>query len=102
MAPPDSFEIFINEQRAELQFYRITLSAFLVRLLVSNPATAEERLQDLKSSVLGMIGRIKTDPQDQGGNRMKQLCGMRGEKFFAELEEALLGARSRMGELGKH
>jgi hypothetical protein len=78
----DSLEIFINEQRAELAFYRILMSGFLIRLLGASPALAEERLQEFKNSTLATIGRIQSDPSDQGSERMKQMTAMRAEKIF--------------------
>jgi hypothetical protein len=105
VAPPDSLEIFINEQRADIAFFRIMLSGFLVRLFGSTPHVAEERLQALKDATLATIGRIQpdpSDPSDQGTERMKQMIGMRAEKFFAELEEAYSGARNIMGQSGRN
>jgi hypothetical protein len=60
--PIDSFEIFLNENTADLQVFRITLTTLILRLVGQNPPTALAGVRDLKSSVLGAIGRIKTDP----------------------------------------
>ncbi len=87
----DPAEVFLNEQRADLQVFRVTLTVFILRLLGGNPATAEERLSDLKGAVLGALNRIQVDPEEHLEERMKQMTIMRGEKFFQELEE-LIGA----------
>jgi hypothetical protein len=87
----DPIEVFLNEQRADLQVFRVTLTVFIIRLLGANPATAEERLSDLKGAVLGALNRIEADPSEHLEERMKQMTIMRGEKFFLELEE-LIGA----------
>ncbi len=99
---PDSFEIFINEHRADLACFRIILMTFLVRILAANPATAQERLQDLKSTVLGAVGRIEVDPQQEGSERMKQMIAMRTEKFLLELEEVIAGAQNIWGQTGRN
>jgi hypothetical protein len=87
----DPIEVFLNEQRADLQVFRVTLTVFLIRLLGTNPATAEARLSDLKGAVLGALSRTEVDPSEELEDRMKQMTIMRGEKFFVELEE-LIGA----------
>jgi hypothetical protein len=94
---PDPLEIFINEQRADLAVFRITLTMFILRLVGQHPPTAEGRLLDLKKLVLDAIGRIKPDPGDQGEERMKQMTAMRAEKFFVELEEVVSETLRRMG-----
>jgi hypothetical protein len=38
---PDSFEIFLNENTADLQVFRITLAALLLRLVGADPPTAK-------------------------------------------------------------
>ena len=50
---PDSFEIFLNENTADLQVFRITLAALLLRLVGADPPTAKAKMQDLKNSVMG-------------------------------------------------
>jgi hypothetical protein len=93
---PDPVEIFVNEQRADLAVFRVTLSMFLLHLVGADPPTAKERLQGLKRSVMGAIGRTKTDPSMPGDERMKQMTAMRAEKFFLELEEVLSQTLKRM------
>jgi hypothetical protein len=99
---PDSFEIFINEHRADLACFRIILQTFLVRILVANPATAEERLQDLKSTVMGAVERIQDEPGDQGSQRMRHMTAMRAEKFLLELEEVISEAQRIWEQRGKN
>jgi hypothetical protein len=95
--PIDSFEISLNENTADLQVFRITLTTLILRLVGQNPATALEGVQDLKSSVMGAIGRIQTDPLEDGSDRMKQMTSMRADKFFLELEVVVSEAQKRMG-----
>jgi hypothetical protein len=99
---PDSFEVFVNEQRADIAFFRIMLTIFLVRVIAANPATAEERLQDLKTTVLAAIDRMQADPADAGEVRWKHMVMMRGEKFLGELEEVIFQARTKTGETGRN
>jgi hypothetical protein len=100
-APIDSFEVLFNEQRAELAVFRITLTMFILRLVGANPPTADARIQDLKSSVIGAIGRIKPDHGEQGQERMKQMTAMRADKFFLELEEVVSETLRKMAEMEK-
>lgn len=94
---PDSLEIFINEQRADLTVLRLTLSMFILHLAGVDPPTARERLQELKSSVIGAIASIQTNPAIPGDERMKQMTSMRAERFFLELEGVVAENLSRMG-----
>jgi hypothetical protein len=95
--PIDSFEIFLNENTADLQVFRITLTTLILRLVGQNPPTALVGVHDLKSAVLGAIGRIKIDPAKAGPDRMKQMTSMRADKFFLELEEVVSETQRKMG-----
>jgi hypothetical protein len=94
---PDSLEIFINEQRADLTVLRLTLSMFILHLAGVDPPTARERLQELKNSVIGAIASIETNPTIPGDERMKQMTSMRAERFFLELEGVVSENLNRMG-----
>lgn len=83
---PDQMEIFINEQRADIAFFRILLTIFMLRVIAANPDGAEERLQSLKKSAMDAIGRMPADQAKAGEVRWKGMVEMRGSKFFAELE----------------
>jgi hypothetical protein len=74
---------------------------FILHLVGAHPPSAEERLQGLKNSVMGAIGRIKPEPGVQGEERMKQMTAMRAEKFFLELEEVVSETLRRMAETDK-
>ncbi len=95
--PVDPIEIFLNEQRADLAAFRIILTVFLLRLVGQNPPTARERVADLKKTVLDAAGRIEADPAEPHSERMKQMIGMRAEKFFVELEEVVSATLDKMG-----
>jgi hypothetical protein len=97
---PDSFEIFLKQNTADLQVFRITLAALLLRLVGAHPPTAKAKMQDLKNSVMGAIGRIETDPKIPGSERIKQMTAMRAEKFFLELEEVVPENLKKMGSSG--
>jgi hypothetical protein len=101
-APTDSFEIFINEQRADIAFFRIMLTVLLVRLIGATPALAEERLRDIKTTVTDAIGRMQANPAESGEIRWKHLVAMRGDKFFVELEELFHQVRTMTGEAGRN
>ena len=95
--PIDSFEIFLNENTADLQVFRITLTTLILRLAGQHPPTAPAALRDLKGAVMGAIGRIETDPSEEGSDRMKQMTSMRADKFFLEMEEIVSETMKRMG-----
>jgi hypothetical protein len=57
-------------------------------------------VQGLKTSVMGAIGRIKTDLSVPGDERMKQMTAMRADKFFVELEEVVSATLNKMGLTG--
>lgn len=97
VAPIDSFEIFLNENTADLQVFRITLTTLILRLVGQNPPTALAGVRDLKNAVTGAIGRIKVEPSEVGSDRMKQMTAMRADKFFLELEVVVSDTLKRMG-----
>src|SRR5471030_392365 len=53
----DSLEVFINEQRADIELHRILLMMFFARIIGASPVGAEERLQDLKTSTMGVVAK---------------------------------------------
>lgn len=99
----EQMEILWNEQRADVAFFRIMLTTFLLRVVIgTNPAQAEERLQELQNGVMDVVARMQASPADQGENRMKQLVSMRAEHFFLDLKEVLSQTRSKTGEAGRN
>jgi hypothetical protein len=90
---PDSLEVFINEQRADIELHRILLTMFFARIIGANPAGAEERLQDLKSSTMGVV--LKAAQSSPDDTRMSDLLKIRAEKFLTELEAIIFQARAR-------
>lgn len=96
------FELFVNEQRAELKMLRVILQTFLIRTIAADPSLAEERLRDLKESVTGALGRMQTDANDAGTERFKQLTVRTGEEFFEEIEQTLSQVRNTRGESGRN
>lgn len=99
---PDSLEVFINEQRAEVAFVKIIMQVVMVRLIASDPATAEERLLDLKTTVMAAVNRMPANPSDQGEVRWKHLVAMRGEQFFGDMEAVIHQARTKTGDAGRN
>lgn len=95
--PLDSFEIFLNENTADLQVFRITLTTLILRLVGQNPPTALAGVHDLKGAVMGAIDRIKVDHLEAGSDRMKQMTSLRAERFFLELEDVVSETMKRMG-----
>ena len=83
------FELFINEQSADLSVFRLTLQILLLRFF-ANTGEAEALLADLKNSVLAALERTELDPRAHSDTeRHKQLTMMRGDLFFQEMEEAI-------------
>jgi hypothetical protein len=89
----DSLEVFINEQRADIELHRILLTMFLARIIGSNPVGAEERLQDLKNQTMAVVAKVA--PTSPGEARMGDLLKDRAEKFLTELEAIIFQARTR-------
>lgn len=93
MAKPDSLEVFINEQRADIELHRILLMMFFARVIGANPVGAEERMQELKSSTMGVVTRFVQQSPD---SRFADLLQDRSEKFLTELEAIIFQARTRV------
>ena len=95
----DKLELYFNKQVAEITVLRVILQSMMTHLFAANPEMAEERLQEWKSDVIGILKRQTTDPpDDQGQQRTKQLSLASGRRFFAELEEALSRYRNKTGQ----
>jgi hypothetical protein len=67
---------------------------FFARIIGANPIGAEERLQDLKNSTMGVV--VKAAQSSQGDTRMSDLLKDRAEKFLAELEAIIFQARAKV------
>ena len=92
----DRLELYFNEQIAEITAFRVILQSMITRVLAANPEMAEERLQEWKSDVIGILKQQTTDlPDDQRQQRSKQLSLASGRRFFSELEEALSRYRNK-------
>jgi hypothetical protein len=90
----DSLEVFINEQRADIELHRILLMMFFARIIGANPVGAEERLQDLKTSTMGVVAKAAAlSPED---TRMPDMLKDRAEKFLSELEAIVFQARAKV------
>jgi hypothetical protein len=90
----DSLEVFINEQRADVELNRIMLTMFLARVIGANPVGAEERLQDLKRTTMAVVA--KAAPESPDDSRMRDLLKNRAEKFLSELEAIIFQARAKV------
>jgi hypothetical protein len=88
----DSLEVFINEQRTDIELHRILLTMFFARIIGANPAAAEERMQDLKSSTMGVVERFVQQSPD---SQMSDLLQIRTKKFLSELEAIVFQARAK-------
>ena|SRR6478752_4395846 len=94
ISPPDSLEVFINEQRADIELHRILLTMFFARIIGANPVGAEERMQDLKKSTMGVVAKAaQLSPDDL---RFANLLKDRAEKFLTELEAIVFQARAKV------
>lgn len=94
MAKPDSLEVFINEQRADIELQRILMTMFLARVIGANPVGAEERLQDLKRRTMAVVAKAAQLPQ--ADMRFANLLKDRAEKFLLELEAIVFQARTKV------
>jgi peptide subunit release factor 1 (eRF1) len=82
----DTFEIALNEMRAEIQFFRVALQVFYLNV-VSRAPEPLAMLREMKQDVLQALERLPVEPQTaQGDQRMKQMTLMRGENFFQHIE----------------
>jgi hypothetical protein len=85
----DSFELALNEARAEIQFMRIALEVFYLNVAARAPEPLA-MLREMKQDVMKVLERIPVEPQSaQGDQRMKQMTLMLGENFFRRLESHL-------------
>jgi hypothetical protein len=85
----DSFELALNEARAEIQFMRVALQVFYLNVAARAPEPLA-MLREMKQDVMKTLERLPVEPQSaQGDQRMKQMTLMLGENFFQQLESHL-------------
>ncbi len=93
------FELYFNEQRADLTVFRVALQILMLRIAGSD--RAEEIIATMKHDTLSALGRMPIGKEKpQGSRRAKELTTMRGELFFQELEESVSKVRNKLGQSG--
>jgi hypothetical protein len=95
----NSMEVYLNEQRADLEVLRMTVQILLMQLLRNterNAATAMvEEMEAMMMHALTSTPATATDVE-----RMKQLTKMRGEAFFQRLRRSMGYPAQPMHETG--
>ncbi len=79
MVPPSRDEIAFNEQRADLEVFRVILQVVLCRLF-DNIEQGQAMLDDLENETTGAI--------HHADERMRQMMLVRSESFFQSLRDA--------------
>jgi hypothetical protein len=86
----EQLELWINEHSADLTVFRVTLQIMFLTMLANNPHK-EAVLGGLKDEVLRALDRMNPSHDPTNGlERAKQLTLMRAERFFQEVQTALL------------
>jgi hypothetical protein len=82
---PTPFQIFVNEQAAELEVVRAILQSFVVRILSSHPRRAE-LFESLRTDALKRLSNeISLSGADQDAARKAQFVHLRATKIFDEM-----------------
>jgi hypothetical protein len=86
--PPSSVEVFLNEQRADLQVLQMTVQILLMRLLGSTPPSAAAGMVDEMEDL--MMHAMRTTPASApDAQRMQQLTTMRAQDFFQRVGKGM-------------
>lgn len=84
---PDRLEVYINEQRADLELFRLIVQICLVQLLDTfPPGRGPDYLNDFESEI---VGALKTTPTHPGAEetRFRELMLFRSESFFLAIRK---------------
>jgi hypothetical protein len=93
---PDRMEIFINEQRADLELFRLLLQMCFAQFLDGLPTgRGPAYLTAFENDV---VQTLKTAPLDEEFQRMKEMMIARTEKFFLAIRKAKGYPIQNMGE----
>lgn len=97
-------ERIVNDFGAELTVQKVIQQLLLAQILMSRPDLCEERLEEMRAEVAGILGRMPIDPQDDpaGQQRSKVLAIEHGARFFREVAAGISAMRNRLGQSGRH
>ena len=96
------FELFINEQSADLAILRVTFQIVLLRLF-ANTGDPITLLADLKESARAALENTQLDPKAlSDAERHRQLTLMRADLFFRDMEDAIRLRGSSDGRSGSN
>jgi hypothetical protein len=77
---PDRLEIYINEQRADLELFRMIIQICLIQLLDTfPPGAAPAYLNDFENEIVTTLQTHSTQSKEP---RFLELMAMRTESFF--------------------
>jgi hypothetical protein len=78
--PPDRLEIYINEQRADLELFRLIIQICLIQLLDTfPPGAAPAYLNDFENEI---VTTLQTHSMRSQEPRFLELMKARAESFF--------------------
>ena len=83
---PDRLEIYINEQRADLELFRLIVQMCFVQFLDGIPSGGGPTyLTDFENDI---VKTLKTTPFDPELARMREMMLARTERFFLSIRKA--------------
>jgi hypothetical protein len=87
---PERLEIYINEQRADLELFRLIIQICLVQFLDAIPqGRGPDYLNDFENEIVNTLKTSSTSPSTEEA-RFRELMLIRAESFF-------LGIRKKKG-----
>jgi len=93
---PDQMEIYINEQRADLELFRMIIQVCLIQLLDAIPqGKGHDYLDDFEKEI---VGTLKTSSFVPELARMREMMIARAEQFFLSIRKANGYPMKNMGD----
>jgi hypothetical protein len=90
----------INDFGAELTVMRVILRGLVARVVLADPAFAEEQIEQMREDALDALGRASTNPENAASQeqRIRALQEQHVDKFFRALSVAASELRNRSGQ----
>jgi hypothetical protein len=84
---PDRLEIYINEQRADLELFRLIVQICLVQFLDAIPqGGGQAYITDFENEIVNTLKTSSTQSSTEE-NRFRELMIMRAESFFSGIRK---------------
>jgi hypothetical protein len=100
---PDRLEVYLNEQRADLELFRLLMQMWLIQMLNGlPPAMGPIALAEMENGVVEVLQTRPNQPDPENNfERMREMMLVRAEAFFQGIRRNKGYPMRNMGEQPK-